>query len=304
MYPNGLLYSFDDKQPASTKLFLIESIRTLLADPVGTLALLTRATEDEDVEVRVSAYLALVHVCSLNERGLLVLISGLEDENAEVRAIVIRLLDAIPSNVYRFPAIAYRLVSCLHSIDSSVRCAVVRKLEHVGPSLSLVVRSLADVLSDVDVNVRLQAVSVLSNIGAVGQEILGPLLALLQDESPQIRMRTAIAIGSIGPDARPALEALKRALNDTDGEVAFFAASALTKIDPTERASIPVLLSHLRQYQKDRGRSAAEALQRLGAVAIDTVPTLIDALKAEEDKERRVALIRIIQSIVDDMIDS
>jgi 3-methyladenine DNA glycosylase AlkC len=185
---------------------------------------LIQALEDEELEVRRSAALALGEMGPAAVDAVPALIRALEDENVFVRRDAADALGDIgPGAVEAVPA----LIQALGDENDYVRMAARYALRNIGPEA---VPVLIEALGDENSKVRLCAADALGAIGPEAKEAVPALIQALGDEEVYVRGAAAVALGVIGPEAKEAVPALIRALEDENVFVRRDAAGALTNI--------------------------------------------------------------------------
>lgn len=237
------------------------------------IASLTASLEDESVEVRQAAALALVQLGD-TEAARDALLAALSDPSPDVRRDVIYALGEIED-----PRSFDSLVTLLSDSASDVRRAAAWALGELDDARA--VEPLVRVLGDQSAEVRRAAIQALGELDA--PQAVAPLMAQMQDLEADVRRSAAYALGEIGDPA--AVATLRSALDDANTEVRRAVAYALGELNTNE--AVEPLIAALGDESAEVRRAAISALAEIDDPA--AVDPLIGALADSSAEVRRFA---------------
>lgn len=241
----------------SVRQYAAQALAEIGAAPKVAGPALNQALKDQAVQVRNEVPRAMVKIGAIDA-----ILDGLNDENAETRAAILRALGEMKSHPDRVvPAVTKamredkvasnrvaaastlgllkavdaikELNLALKDKDSNVRLAAIESLRSFGPDARASVASLIDMVKkDESRLVREKACWCLVWIGVKGEKALVPIVVDLLTERDAEFVAPAIALaGQLGPDARAAVTHLRRIAQRTDA-LGASARDALRHVEP------------------------------------------------------------------------
>ncbi len=241
-------------------------------------ALITKALQDSDERVRVSA--ARAAVVASDESSVEIVSTWLSDKDVNLRRAAVEVLEAFPKS----ERAVERLARALADPQARVRLSAARALGATGDASAT--SALLSRIDDPNPNVSVAIVDALEALSDPRSVV--PLIGRLSDNRVATRRAAARALGTLGGQA--AVSALLLALRDTDAQVRLSVVAALgvTGADDAT-ASLRTVVTD--DADVDVRVAALHALASIGSEV--ATEALIDALGSSRDEvssEARVAL--------------
>ncbi len=275
----------------------------------GIPAALEKLLADDDVDVRLTAALAIAHVApQLAAKSVPVFVAAATsaDEKVAEKAhnrLAVEAFRPVPN------AAAKALIPLFDHTTDRVRWWAINTLSELPVSAALEAAlkngttarareaaaitlgsrysggqpsaaALTAALSDPEFAVRFAAAVALVRVVENGTAAQAPAVPVLVEglghADVQVRTDATHNLVRIGAPAKAAIPALKKMLADKTAEVRLDAALALVAIDPAGAAgAVPVFVAALKAKDEAAATQAAQALPKLGATAKDAVPELV-----------------------------
>lgn len=266
-----------------------EAIRAIAALGPGArdaLPVLTRATRDEQEEVRFWAVEALRKLGPLARPAVPALLVVLTDDTRRVQVAARAALEAVG------PSAMPALLPALRSPDPWVRANAAEALGGMGGGAK-VVGELSRMLSDDSLWVRASASWALGRLGGQAKSAAKPLTRLLEEElrrdpslsDPRQRARVAqvtYALGRMGQHAEGAVPPLVSVLYDGGDSLRSDAGEALAGIGETAAGPLG---GAMRNGPMPVRLEAARALRLMGPAGKRAVPDLTRVLQETDELE-------------------
>jgi HEAT repeat protein len=269
-------------------------IRREAAEALGekkraALPALSKALNDEDVEVRRVAASSLERIGQEAAPAVPALTKALRDVDGQVRQNATSALSIIgPPARTAVP----QLVECMEKDPlPSVRqgaAAALGRIGETGPA----VRVLTEGVTDPDMDLRVAACDALGRIGSASVEAIPQLLTAIKEMhrgSESVRQNAAFALGRIGQATQDILRALSDTLKDPHRDPRRFAARALGDLGPGAKNEVEALIDLLDDQEMIIRADAAEALGKIGGPPTLVLPALVARLQDEDWRVRAKA---------------
>ena len=279
----GLIAALEENGPRDCP-GLIRALGKLGPSATAALPVLTRALQEDDLQLRLAAADAVGKVATAISPDLDAgpcLPPQATIPPAQLKAAVAavgQLLKEAP-----LAAVGRGEGDCSEAIDA---------LGRIGPAASDAVPVLAELMKSRRNEVRRRSAMALSRIGAAAQAAIPVLTVALKDDSAEVRQYAIETLSKIGA---PAIAPLTEALKDPSNGIRRVAAEALGKVtgirgrsetgivSPEIKAAIPALVAALKDVDFHVSEKAGEALANVGLPAM---PALLAAFKDAELKAR------------------
>ena len=263
----------------------------------GGMAVLIAGLDDDDMEVRGMAAMALGQIGESARPALPALMQMVSNESSsDAKEEAVEALGRIDKSGEVTVSLLIELLG--NSDDDFLRRASAYALGEIGESAAAAVPALMAALSDSSYVVSRDALQSLAKIGTAAKAAIPEAVVLLDDSDSLQRAHAAQALGVWGKTADAAVPKLREAVQDPEGSMRVLAAYALIRIDGTDEAQT-VLVEELANDDVFVRFSAAAALCDVGDPA-EAVPALIDALDDEWEPMGFMAACCIALLIKDD----
>lgn len=217
---------------------------------------------DPDASTRSKAAFALGRMGSKAKRALPVLLKMLNDQEPDVREMVLMSLGLIGPDVQTLPLLMEILSN--EGQDKMERQLAATAIGRIGPPGNEAVSALTRALDSNDPHFRLHAATALVRIEAgQAKKVLPMLIKALENENYTIRGLCINAIKEIGPQAVEAVPGLIKALESDTRVNRILAASALGAIGTVAKAAVPLLKNLLEDPDAILRNSAKSALENI-----------------------------------------
>jgi HEAT repeat protein len=250
-------------------------IGSLGAEGKAATAPLTKAMNDEEPVVGVTAAAALLRISPADSVSYNKLLAFLSAEDPAVHTIA---RDALLRRTPPEPRAVAALRQDARSPARAVREKVVQQLlslcEEQPQLVDMACQLLAQALDDSDTSIRQTAVGLLRELKSQGRPALPALLRALHDADSSVRDEAVQAIGNLGNEGRDAAPHLLKLLRTGRSRFSIWVAAALCLVDRGNETAVSFLCGALRQGQGDTRAEACMALHWVTPLPAECAPIL------------------------------
>lgn len=153
-----------------------------------------------------------------------------------------------------------------------------------------------DHLSSSDVVLQAQAAEALAKMGPDAKPAAIPLIKHAGCHDETLREWVVSALESLGPPRVEDIDELRELVSSDDPEVAYWAITLLGRLEGSASPAVPELVNALKENPHRHNRErAAWALGKIGPAAQDALPALHAAVKSDDPRLERIALMSIAE---------
>jgi HEAT repeat protein len=286
----GLMRALVKDRAALVRRNAVRGIRQMHIWPNGSLALLARGLDDDNVSVRVETAYALVEKEHAKTAIPMLFEALIGKEEREIAWIA----DAMSFAGEGRSLLEERITSKRCEFRAGAILAISKMGKRDKPSMEKLRKSLGmalKLLKDEDALVRRSAsLALMPMVDERSGEIVPEIVDALHDLDEDVRSACCDLLGSIGPSAKASVPELIRSLDDQAAHVRGQAAKALGDIGPVAIEAVPRLIDLLRNDKATTVRwRAADGLGGIGRGAEAAVPALLEVLNDEDEELSRRA---------------
>jgi len=253
------------------------------------LAVLIKAVENPDDNIRSKAVQALGNVGAEAKMGIPPLLKLVRDETTKVvtRKLALEALDKIGPPDRNDTEIVR---DCLKDQNPKIRCYGAVAMGKLGPDAASALTDLVRVAKDSNIEVRQKVTLALGKMGTDSKETVFPILTeALKDSNRVVRVAAAQSLAGMESLTAADVPMLLGLLKHQDSEARIAAAHALGHLGDKAKTAVPGLIKAFESSDPALRGASIEALAKMGSNAKDAVPVFTQALSESDKVVRRNA---------------